>query len=516
LTVPAERVVVVGAGVGGLTAATMLAVQGLEVLLIERTTAPGGKMRTIEIAGLRLDAGPTVFTMRAVFDEIFAAAGTTLGGHVTLRPIDVLARHAWDARGHLDLYADIEHSADAIAAFAGPAEARGYREFCARAQKIFETLEGPFIRAARPANPLALGLAVGRRRLGALRRIDPFVTLWRALGEHFRDPRLRQLFGRYATYMGSSPFQAPATLMLIAHVERTGVWLVEGGMHRLALALAELAERHGATLRYGTAARTVLTRDGAVSGVELDTGERVAANAVVLNADVAAVAEGLFGGVIAGAVPTTSPARRSLSALTWSIVARTEGFPLLRHNVFFSSDYAQEFDDLFAGCRLPRAPTVYVCAQDRDDRAGLATEGPERLFCLVNAPATGDRCAFAPSEIEPCEEQTFRLLQRCGLSIRHRPVTTVVTTPADFERLYPATGGALYGRASHGWMASFQRPGARSRILGLYLAGGSTHPGAGVPMAALSGRLAAQSLIEDLASTRRSSRVAMRGGTSMR
>jgi 1-hydroxycarotenoid 3,4-desaturase len=234
---------------------------------------------------------------------------------------------------------------------------------------------------------------------------------------------------------------------------------------------------------------------------------------VVLNADVAALADGKLGRAAAGAVSAPSPRARSLSALTWNLVARTEGFPLLRHNVFFSADYAAEFGDLFRHRRLPRRPTVYVCAQDRDDRESGLCE-PERLLCLVNAPPNGDRGGPPPSEITSCEEQTFRLLEHCGLRIERRSETTVMTTPADFERLFPATGGALYGQASHGWMASFRRPGARSRMPGLYLAGGSTHPGAGIPMAALSGQLAAASLLEDLASRRRFHRVAMRGGMS--
>ena len=160
-------VVVIGAGIGGLTAAATLAAHGLEVVLVERAAAPGGKMRTIEIAGRKLDAGPTVFTLRAVFEEIFADAGASLDDHLALRPVEVLARHAWSERERLDLFADLGRSAEAIGAFAGPAEARGYRQFCARARKIYQTLEEPFIRAARPANPL--GLAVARRRLGDLR-----------------------------------------------------------------------------------------------------------------------------------------------------------------------------------------------------------------------------------------------------------------------------------------------------------------------------------------------------------
>ncbi|MEZ5788348.1 MAG: phytoene desaturase family protein [Xanthobacteraceae bacterium] len=507
------QIVMIGAGIGGLVAALECAARGFPVTVVERAAAPGGKMREIAIGGARIDAGPTVFTMRWVFDELFASVGTALDAHLKLTPVGVLARHAWSAGERLDLFADKERSVEAISTFAGPAEGRRYSEFCGRARRIYETLERPFLRSAR-GNPLTLARNVGLTRIGDLHGISPFTTMWSALGRHFHDGRLRQLFGRYATYCGSSPFLAPATLMLVAHVEQEGVWLVEGGMHRLARVLAALAESKGAIFRYEADAREVTVSASRVSGVRLASGEWIAADAVVINADPAAVAAGLLGRTIAAAAAPIAPSERSLSALTWTMAAPTAGFPLLRHNVFFSSDYAAEFDDIFACKRLPRAPTVYVCAQDRGDDDGAAPAGAERLLCLVNAPPFADSTPIAPSEIAACERQTFSLLERCGLRIHRDPAATIVTRPSDFHRLFPGTGGALYGRASHGWQASFQRPGARTRIPNLYLAGGSTHPGAGVPMAALSGRLAAASLMADLGLTSRSSGTVISGGTS--
>ena len=500
--------IVVGAGIGGLAAALDLAARGVEVLVLERAAQPGGKMRQVRLGGQAMDAGPTVFTMRWVFDELFAAAGASLDDHITLRPADTLARHAWTGGARLDLFSNIERSADAIGDFSGAAEARGYRNFCARVQRIYQTLEDPFIRAQRP-NPISLGRGVGLANLGDLWGISPFKTLWNALGEHFGDPRLRQLFARYATYCGSSPFSAPATLMLVAHVEREGVWLPEGGMHGVAQAIASLAAECGAVIRTGCDVREIDTRSGRVTGVTLTTGESIPADAVVVNADVSAIASGLFGRAVAHAAPHVARAERSLSAVTWTMHAETNGFPLSRHNVFFSNDYLAEFDDILVRRRSPENPTVYVCAQDRDDES--APDERERLLCLVNAPPDGDINDFK-TEIGPCASRTFALLERCGLTIRAQ--TQTVTTPADFNRMFPGTGGALYGMASHGWMASFRRPGSRTKIPGLYLAGGSTHPGPGVPMATLSGRLAAESLLADFASTRRSRPAVMRGGTS--
>lgn len=468
-------------------------------------------MREEELGGHRIDSGPTVFTMRWVFDELFEALGERLEDHVALQSLSVLARHAWTDGSRLDLFADEDRTADAIGGFAGRADSDGFRAFSADAKKMFDVLKAPFICAPTPSMT-ALLRSSGFRDLAAIR---PFQTLWRALGGYFSDVRLQQLFGRYATYCGSSPFAAPATLMLVAHVERAGVWLVEGGMYRLATALSELAVKRGVSFRYDIEVSSILSRSGRVAGVRLGDGECIEAGSVVATCDMTALALGLLGRDAARATTAVPERARSLSAMTWSCVAAPSGFPLIRHSVFFSRDYRSEFESIFAHRRMPEEPTVYVCAQDRGDGAAPG-RGPERLFILANAPAIGDRHRFEPAEISQCANRTFGMLERCGLNIRTFPELTAVTTPTDFDRMFPGTGGALYGRSSHGWRASFQRPGSRTKVPGLYLAGGSAHPGPGVPMAALSGRMAAASLIEDLVSAAPFRRTVMRGGMSMR
>jgi len=504
-------VIVIGAGIGGMACAIALAARGVAVEIVERAGRAGGKMREIRTAGTALDAGPTVFTLRWVFDELFAEADTCLDDQITLKPLARLARHAWSAGERLDLHADAAATADAIGLFAGASESRSFLAFCEEAGAIYRTLERPFLASPRPG-PLSLASRIGFHRLGALAGIRPFETMWRRLAAHFQDPRLRQLFGRYATYCGSSPFAAPATLMLIAHVEQDGVWLIEGGMQRLAEAMEALARRLGVVFHFGREVREIRLEHGRVAGVRLADGEQVGACAVVVNGDAAAVANGLFGAAVSHAATFVPPERRSLSAVTWSLVAPTGGFPLLRHSVFFSADYAAEFEDLRS--RLPADPTIYVCAQDRGGTDGAAPPGPERLMMLVNAPPNGDGCGLSDKEIAACETRLFSRLARCGLEIGKPSEPAVITTPADFHRMFPGTGGALYGPATHGWQASFRRPGSATAIPGLYLAGGSTHPGAGVPMAALSGRLAAQRLITDLLSTRRFHPAAIFGGIS--
>ncbi len=401
-------VVVVGAGIGGLACAARLAARGIAVEVLERAATVGGKLREIDVGGAApMDAGPTVLTMRWVFDDLFDACGERLDERLSLTRASVLARHAWDAGGTLDLFADVERSVDAIGAFAGPDEGRRYRAFCDRARGIYRTLEQPFLRSPRP-NPVSLASRIGLRGVDGLTRISPFATMWSELCRHFDDPRLRQLFGRYATYCGSSPFAAPATLMLVAHVEQEGVWLVDGGMHRIAVALRESIERLGGRVRCDADVARIVVERGRARAVMLANGERIDASAIVFNGDAAALADGLAGDDARRAVGSTTPAQRSLSAITWHLRARTGGVALLRHNVFFGADSPREFATLFDARALPDDPTVYVCAQDR----GVADE---------RAPRDARRCRATDVPRERAGRRRPATARRSGGRARRAP-----------------------------------------------------------------------------------------------
>jgi 1-hydroxycarotenoid 3,4-desaturase len=519
-------VIVIGAGIGGLVCALLLSLRGLKVTVLEKELVPGGKMRQVN----GVDSGPTVFTMRWVFEQIFSKAGVSLEDKLRLYKLDVLARHAWQPKSGattqvLDLFADQKRSSDAIAKFSSPEEAKRFDAFCRQSRRIYQTLEAPYIRSERPSF-VGITKDLGPRGLLALASLGPFASLWKNLGKHFQDPRLQQLFGRYATYCGASPWQAPATLMLIADVEMQGVWGVEGGMTEVAKVLASLAADRGVEFEYGKAVDEILIENGRAVGVQTSE-KQLKADAVIFNGDVSALAGGLLGAAAVSAVPKLSRAtrikKRSLSAVTYSVNAKTSGFDLAQHNVFFTDNYRQEFQDIFERQRIPRAGTVYVCAQDRGGKnSGTASQNAndfEKLLLLVNAPALGDlnqaQTAFSQKEISQCTLTHFNLLKACGLTIDQSSASIVTTTPMQFNHLFPATGGALYGQASHGWMNQFSRMGALSKIPGLYLVGGSVHPGPGVPMAAMSGQLAAETLMAHLDSTKKLHRVVIAGGMSM-
>jgi len=495
--VSTKHAIVIGAGAGGLAASIDLARAGFQVTLIERGDAPGGKMHTRAVNDREVDGGPTVLTMRSIFDQLFADAGACLNDRLTLLESPIIARHAWSHGGVLDLYPDAQRSRQSIEDFAGADDAMGFDRFYSQSARIHQTLSETFMNASKPDPVTLVGRVLRKHHPSSLMAAKPSPNLWRALGDFFSDERLRQLFARYATYVGSSPLSTPATLMLIAHVELEGVWLVDGGMHRLAAAMADLGQELGIDLHLNTHVSEVLVKRGKACGVRLEDGTSLPADVVVFNGDTNALATGQLGNEAMRAVKPRSVEQRGLSALTWCIKGSSSGFSLDHHNVFFEADYPSEFNTIFEERNVPSKPTVYLCAQDRGPSGSL--NGSERLLMLVNAPADGDRQSWSEDDVARTRDNALAVLDRCSLNLSFRDSDCVSTTPNDWHGRFPGSGGSLYGGASHGIWSSFTRPGARSRLKGLYLSGGSVHPGPGVPMATLSGRLAASAAIRDIA-----------------
>ncbi len=455
------RVCVVGAGVGGLAAAALLAARGAVVTVLERDAEIGGKARFVPAA-----AG---ITMRDVFAEILAAAG---GDFDTLAPtrLDLVNRHIWPDGAVLDLGAESPAIEAALGAFAGAGTAQAWRGFAERAQRIWEVLAPPFVFAQRPS---AIGLATTpgvATKLG----VATLQPLWQALGTHFEQPRPRQVFARAAAYIGCSPLLAPATLMMITHIERQGVWQVQGGMLALARALAGLAEARGAAIRCNAEVAEVTTTGKRATGLRLAGGETLPADAVLVNADAP--------WLLARSLPALAANARSFSAITWPLHATDGVEALAAQTVFLPDDPTAEYTELHYRQRLPARPTVQVA------REGVA------LTAMVSAPSRADTRPPDAASIAALGHHVLAVLAAAGVRAQFAGPPT---TPADFARAFPGNGGAIYGPAIHGWGAAFQRPAARSPLAGLYLCGGGTHPGAGVAMAAVSARLAVNAILQD-------------------
>ena len=509
---PSDRIVIIGAGIAGLAAALRLSdvarKTGREIVVMERHAAPGGKMRTIASAAGPVDAGPTVLTMRHVFDDLFAHAGERLEDHVTLIPQDILARHWWPDGSSLDLHADPAASGAAIRAFAGPRAEREFHAFSKRAAQLFGAFDAPMMQAPEPS--LSSLTAHVMRNPSLIPAMAPQSSLAEMLVRQFSDRRLAQLFGRYATYVGGSPYRSPAILALIWQAEAAGVWCVKGGMHRLAASIEALARARGVAFRYGADVTRIETQGSRVSAVHLANGDRIATGTILFNGDPRALATGALGRAVADVAATTRDAPRSLSAQVWSFASKVNGPELAHHNVFFSADQRAEFAALEQG-RLPRDPTLYICAEDRGQGSQVPTV--ERFEIIANAPPLTDPNE-TPEDFAQCQTLTFQTLARFGLTFDSLPGPESLTTPRGFDRLFPASTGSLYGQSPHGMMAAFQRPTARTLIKGLYLAGGGTHPGAGVPMATLSARHAVAAILSDLSSTSMSRQTVTPGGMS--
>lgn len=503
------RAVVIGAGMGGLAAAIRLAAGGCLVTVVETADAPGGKARSRATSAGPAAMGPTVLTLKSEVDVLFALCGTTTEAEVQVTRLPRLARHWWPGSGPLDLFPDREANIEAIHAFAGPREAQGFARFDAATRALYQAFEAPVMRAPTP--DLAAIARASLRRPNLWPALVPGMTLDRWLSGYFRDPRLRQLFGRYATYVGGRPSHTPAVLSLVWQAEAQGVWAVQDGIHALALALARAAERIGVRFHYATKARRITRQSGRVAHVETDEGHHQA-HMVIFNGDPRALTDGHLGEAARTALKP--PGKPSLSAWVWSFAATPLGpraSDLLHHNLFFTADPDAEFGPIGKGL-MPESPTLYLNAQDREPGPMPARE---RFQIILNAPPEVQ--ANAPSlkdEDRSCHDRTFPALAAMGLTFSPPPDARALTRPQDLATRFPASLGAIYGASPEGVLAAFRRPTARTTLPGLYLAGGGVHPGAGVPMALLSGRQAAEQALTDLTSASRSARTAMPGGMS--
>ncbi|MEL6893763.1 MAG: phytoene desaturase family protein [Actinomycetota bacterium] len=484
-------VVVIGGGVGGLSVAIRLQAAGHHVTVLERSGVVGGKLAVYERDGFTFDIGPSLVTLPHLLDETFRAAGTSLFDEVELTRLDPQFHYHWredDRRGagSLVVHDDADATADAFQEFAPGADDE-WREFDARGRTIWDIAERTFF-AGPMESPLSLVSRMQSPR--DLLDIDAGRTLWTAARRTFTDERLHQWAGRYATYSGSSPFEAPATLACIPHVEsRFGCWYPAGGLAALRDAYERVATGMGVSIVNGAEVIGIQHAPSQVTGVQLADGSYVDASVVIANVD----ARHLYGDLLPDdhALHRVRRAGRSTSGFVLCLGVRDRTPGIGHHNVWFSADFQQEFRALANG-QLAEDPTIYGCVSAVTDPT-QAPDGDENWFLLVNTPPGVE------VDSEDYRDVVLARLAQHGVDLRKRLRFAAHLTPADIEERYRSPGGAIYGTSSNGRNAAFRRPANRGPIGGLYLVGGSSHPGGGLPLVSSSARIVADLVADDIA-----------------
>ena len=493
---PGKSVVVVGGGLGGLSAAIRLAKSGFSVRLYEASDTVGGKCRVENFDGYLFDTGPSLLTLPAVYRDLFLNSGAPLESEITLLPVDPAFDYHFPNGKRLTLpNATRAGVVDAIKSTFGAKSAAEWVALMDRAEAMWEVAREPFVESElRGFLPLL-------RRPGfltSLRTIAPFTSLRKMAAKYLSTPELITLIDRYATYTGSDPRKAPAVLLTIAYIEQVfGAWHIQGGIGQLSAALEKRAREVGVELHHGSPVKSINVTNNSVTGVTLTTGHEIEADFVVSNID----AQLTYSHLIDDA-NSAKGERKKLRRATPSF----SGFYLLlslkgksagqnHHTVSFPQNYDSEFDALFDTFAPVDDPTLYICApQD----ISMAPEDAESWFVLVNAPRhsqTGDGFDWlTPGASERYRDHLLNLLSERGLLDTSRITNVIHRSPADIERMFNSPGGSIYGKSSNGSRAAFNRAANRSPIEGLFLVGGSAHPGGGVPIVGLSGEIVANAI----------------------
>jgi phytoene desaturase len=486
---------IVGGGLGGLATAIRLAARGQRVTVLEKNERVGGKLNVVEAEGYYFDTGPSLFTMPWVIEELFASAGRDYRDYLMLEQIEPTCRYRWRDGSEFNAWQRLPQLVQEVERIA-PGEAENLFRFLAYGARIYDAVADTFL--LRPFGGIADVFTPQMLRNGP--RIDALRTVDAAVQAHFRSPYLRQVFNRYATYNGSSPYRSPATFNVISYIEvAEGGWYVKGGMYRIAEVLQQLGAELGVCVRTQSEVTKVLLQNKRAYGVQLRDGRELTATQVVINADPRYAYEQLL------------PHQGAMAQRLRALEASCSGFMLLlgvdrvfpqlaHHNIFFSDDYASEFRAIFDKGVPAVDPTIYVAASCVSDPEH-APVGHMNLFVLVNAPSLNQRLNWQ------CEARAYRdlvlaKLERMGLRDLARSIVfEQMWTPEDIAQRYNAADGAIYGLASNNPFAAFMRPPLRvPGLQQLYFVGGGTHPGGGIPLVLLSGKAVAEQIIADRAS----------------
>ncbi|MFC7682154.1 phytoene desaturase family protein [Paenibacillus sp. GCM10028914] len=486
-----KKAIVIGAGLGGLSCAIRLAYSGYQVTVLEQQDTVGGKLQYVEQGGYRFDRGPSTITMPEAFERVFLSAGRRMEDYLELYRLDPYTRNFFTDGSVVDMSSCVDLMCDQIAEFS-PEDARHLKAFLAESKELFDHANKNFL------NTLLLDLRTKLRPqlITSFLRIRPLTSLQKLLRRYFRHPNTLAMYGRYATYVGSSPFEAPAIFAMMAHLEGyQGVYGVRGGTAAIPAAFERLALELGVKIVTGVKVNKILIHDNQVKGIDSDMGS-MTADVTIANGDVLSICRDL---IVATDRPSMSDSRisayePSLSGFVSLIGVQRQYEQLLHHNVFFSDQYEKEFDDIFHHRRAPSNPTIYICHSGYSEQ-DRAPKNSSNLFILANAPYTSPAWRWEDKK-EAYGKLLLNKLENYGLERVSEAEVKLFYTPEQLEKDTAAFKGAIYGISSNSAKQTFSRPSNFLNGLDrLWFVGGTTNPGGGTPIVTLSGQLVAEEIL---------------------
>jgi len=494
-----SKVIVIGAGIGGMSAAARLAKAGHDVTVFEGSNRTGGKCRTKWIGNYAFDTGPSLLTLPAVYRDLFLKTGKRIEHILKIDPVDPAFEYNFADKTKITFpNLSLKGTCDSIESVLGKEAGNQWHNLMQRAEHMWDVSRGPFVESELKS---ISSLIAKKGFLGNLKVIAPLTSLRKLTGKYTSNPYLSKIVDRYATYSGSDPRKVPAVLLTIAFVESSfGAWHIKGGIGQLSTAIENRCRELGVKFELNTSVTRITTENSAASGVEVN-GKFYPADFVVANAD----AELVYNKLLDGKIKEISPERKKLAKATKSLA----GFSLLlgldnskisgpapvmpHHSIYFPENYDAEFDDIFLKKIPVNDPTIYICAPTDSDM--VKGNNLEAWSVLINAPrhepGTGwdwnkDATFYATKIIAKLDE--------LGLRVSERLDVMEFQTPADLEQEVSAPGGSIYGTSSNGARSAFLRASNTSPLKNLYCVGGSAHPGGGLPLVGISAEIVAEAI----------------------
>jgi phytoene desaturase len=492
------KISVVGAGIGGMSAAARLAKQGHQVTVFENSDQSGGKCRTEWFGDYAFDTGPSLLTLPAVFRDLFLKTGKRIEHVLDISPVDPAFNYNF-ADGSKVTFPNLSNpkTYQEIEKSFGISASQSWRQIIERSEKMWEASRDSFIESELTS---IWPLLLRKNLINQINQISPFTSL-RSLSEKLNlDPHLKMIIDRYATYTGSDPRSAPAVLLTIAFVESTfGAWHIKGGIGQLSVALEQRCRDLGVDFQFKSLVTKILVERNKVEGLVLSEGKIIKSDLVVSNSD----AEYTFNSLIGNEVSSARGERRKLKSATKSLA----GFSLLlgldnskskpvdvdHHNVYFPENYDLEFDQIFTQKVPVTDPTIYLCAPK--DSSMVKGADKDAWFVLVNAPRHEPESGWNWKDGgQEYAQKIISKMDDLGLNVTNRLDFMEYRTPADLENYAMAPGGSIYGTSSNSPVSAFLRARNRSKVKGLFCVGGSAHPGGGLPLVGISAEIVAKAI----------------------